>query len=185
METAATAMQQTRYMYTMPSNEAVFIPMAQLAREHGAEVMVDIEPDICSNREKLERLLPHVDIASFNQFGFAAAAGHDPSVAAARSLLDYGPHTVIVTSGSKGSLAVTKNHQAEVAGFDVAVADTTGAGDTFHAAFLKATTEEMALAARLRFANAAAALSVTEIGPRGKLPTVDEVEGFIEAASLP
>lgn len=179
METAAQVMPNTRYMYTMPSNEEIFIPFARLARAHGAEIMVDIEPDICENRAKLERLLPHIDIASFNQFGFKVAAEDEPSIEAAQCLLDHGPHTVIVTRGSKGSLAVTQDEQAEAPGFDVTVADTTGAGDTFHAAYLKAVLERMPLAERLRFANASAALSVTAIGPRGNLPTPAEIDAFL------
>jgi len=57
--------------------------------------------------------------------------------------------------------------------------DTTGAGDTFNAAFLAATLRNEPLVERLRFANATAALSVTGLGPRGLLPTRAEVEAFL------
>ncbi|MEZ4707106.1 MAG: hypothetical protein R3A44_07875 [Caldilineaceae bacterium] len=73
-----------------------------------AQVMIDIEPTACAQRDKLERLLAETDIASFNRFGFEAAAGTAPSFAAARQLLDYGPHTIIVTRGGAGVLAVTR-----------------------------------------------------------------------------
>jgi ribokinase len=61
----------------------------------------------------------------------------------------------------------------------VPVVDTTGAGDTFNAAFVAATLRGDPLAERLRFANAAAALSVTVMGPRGLLPVPAEVATFL------
>lgn len=178
-EKAAAVLPNVRYLYIMPGREETFLMLARLAHEHGAQVMIDIEPTACAQRNKLERLLAETDIASFNRFGFEAAAGTAPSFAAARQLLDYGPHTIIVTRGGAGVLAVTQDEQAEHPGFQVAVADTTGAGDTFHAAYLAAVIRGLPLAERLRFASAAAAISVTAIGPRGRLPTRAEVEEFL------
>lgn len=178
-EKAAAVLPNVRYFYMMPNDEKGFLMLARLAHQHGAQVMIDVEPTVCAQRDKLERLLAETDIASFNRFGFEAAAGEVPSFVAARQLLDYGPHTVIVTRGSGGVLAVTRDEEAEHPGFQVEVADTTGAGDTFHAAYLAATIRGLSLAERLRFASAAAAISVTAIGPRGRLPTWTEVEEFL------
>jgi ribokinase/sulfofructose kinase len=180
LDIAEAALARSRVMYMMPSQEEQFLALARLAHRHGAEVMIDVEPTVCSQRDKLERILQETDIASFNQFGFRAAAGHEPSLAAARDLLQYGPHTVLVTRGGAGSLVVSRDEAAEQPGFKVPVADTTGAGDTFHAAFLAASLAGEPLPQRLRFANATAALSVTVIGPRGWLPTRAEVETFLQ-----
>ena len=68
----------------------------------------------------------------------------------------------------------------ELAGYAVPVVDTTGAGDTFHAAYLAAMLGGAPLAERLRLANATAAMSVTRLGPRGWLPTPAEVAAFLE-----
>lgn len=178
-ETASQVLPNTRFLYALPGDEVQFLALAQAAHMHGAEVMIDIEPDTCAERDKLERVLAQTDIASFNQFGFAAAVGEEPSLHAAESLLAYGPHTVIITRGRQGSLAVTKDEQEQVPGFAVDVVDTTGAGDTFHAAFLRATIDGLPLAERLRFANASSALSVTAMGPRGHLPTTSAIEAFL------
>ena len=85
----------------------------------------------------------------------------------------------MVTLGARGALAVTRNEEAQQPGFFVEPVDTTGAGDTFNAAFVSATARGLPLAERLRFACAAGALSVTGMGPRGRLPTLAEVEAFI------
>ncbi len=180
LDVATQALSRARVMFMMPKPEEQFLALAGLARRHAVEVMIDVEPTVCARRSQLERILQQTDIASFNQFGFTAAAGREPSIEAARELLRFGPHTVIVTRGRQGALVVTKDEAAEHPGFEVPVVDTTGAGDTFHAAYLAAALRGESLAARLRLANATAAMSVTALGPRGWLPTPAEVEAFLE-----
>lgn len=179
MDRVEQALRRSRAMYMMPGDQAQFLELAQLAQACGAVVMIDVEATVGFEPATLARLLAPVDIASFNQDGFIAATGEQPSPEALRRLLDYGPHTVVVTRGAQGALAATADQAAEVQGYRMEVADTTGAGDTFNAAFLCATFDGLALDRRLRFANAAAALSVTSIGPRGFLPTRQEIEQFL------
>jgi sugar/nucleoside kinase (ribokinase family) len=169
------ALRQTRLIYLMPQNHEQFLAMARRAHECGAEVMIDVEPTVGANHTMMRQIMAEVDIASFNQFGFSATTGETPSLEAARRLLDTGPHTVVVTLGSRGALAVTHDQAVVQTGFAVQAVDTTGAGDTFNAAFVSATVSGLPLADRLRFANGAGALSVTGMGPRGRLPTADEV----------
>jgi sugar/nucleoside kinase (ribokinase family) len=173
------ALRQTRLIYLMPQNHEQFLAMARLAHKCGAEVMIDVEPTVGANHPMIREILAEVDIASFNQFGFSATTGEAPSPEAARRLLDTGPHTVVVTLGSRGALAVTRDEAVVQPGVAVQAVDTTGAGDTFNAAFVSAMLAGLPLAERLRFANGAGALSVTGMGPRGRLPTADEVEQFI------
>ena len=56
-----------------------------------------------------------------------------------RQLLEAGPHTVVVTLGARGSLVVRRDGAAIIPGIEVKAVDTTGAGDTFNAAFVYAT----------------------------------------------
>lgn len=173
------AISQSRALYTMPNNAQLFARMAKIARAHDVLTMVDVEATIGADREALERILRWVDIASFNENGLIAVSGEEPTVEGARRLLAYGPHTVVVTLGARGALAVTADEAALAPGRQVAVQDTTGAGDTFNAAFLTATLRQLPLAQRLAFANGAAALATTGLGPRGRLPASVEVEAFI------
>lgn len=175
------ALARTRLLYMMPSDEGLFTSLARTARASGAEVMVDLEATVVTDRAALRRVLSEVDIASFNSGGFLTATGEDPTFDAARRLLAEGPHTVVATEGAEGSLAVTAETAARWPGYRVPTVDSTGAGDTFNAAFVWATLKGLELEQRLRFANAAAALSVTGLGPRGRLPSQEEVESFILA----
>jgi sugar/nucleoside kinase (ribokinase family) len=180
MDRVEQALRQTHVMYMMPGAKAQFLELAQLARACGAEVMIDVESTVGIDPSWLRQALAVVDIASFNRDGFIAATGEQPTTDTLRRLLEYGPHTIVVTLGAQGALAATAECVAQRPGYRVEVVDTTGAGDTFNAAFLSATLGDLALEQRLRFANAAAALSVTGMGPRGRLPTRQEVEVFLK-----
>ncbi len=122
MERVEQALRRSRAMYMMPGDQAQFLELAQLAQACGAEVMIDVESTVGFAPATLARLLAPVDIASFNQDGFIAASGEQPSPEALRRLLDYGPHTVVVTRGAQGAMAVTADQAAEVPGYRMEVA---------------------------------------------------------------
>ena len=105
-------------------------------------------------------------------------------------MLGSGPELVVVTRGPQGALAATKREKAEAEGMAVEVADTIGAGDTFHAALLflldrdgVRTRQELRsldatrLRSMLAFANAAAAADCTRAGAQP--PYLAEVEGYL------
>ena len=55
---------------------------------------------------------------------------------AGRAALDLGPRVVVQTEGARGSYTVSRDAEFHTPAFDVDVVDTTGAGDTFHGAYL-------------------------------------------------
>jgi len=86
---------------------------------------------------------------------------------------------VIMTAGGDGVLYGENDEIVHVAGFAVPVVDTTGAGDTFNGAFAVGRCEGMSVKEAIRFANAAAALSIGKIGAQGGMPWRDEVEDML------
>ena len=86
---------------------------------------------------------------------------------------------VIMTVGKDGVVYGEAGKVVKVAGFTVPVVDTTGAGDTFNGAFAAARCEGMDIQEAIRFANAAAALSVGKIGAQGGMPWRKEVEEML------
>ncbi len=166
-------------LFGMPSNLSQYTQLSDVARRHGTKVMIDVEPNVGLRPDNLEVYLPYADIASFNAFGFASATGKEPSVEAARELLKYGPQYVVVTRGANGAIAVSADESVNRPGQIVPVVDTTGAGDTFNAAFSYGIIRGMSLDETVRFAIAASALSVRAMGPRGDLPTEQDVREFL------
>ena len=106
------------------------------------------------------------------------AAALFPGVSLADSLA-RNPHKLIVTQGKDGALYHDGERQVLIPGFKVSAVDTTGAGDTFNAAFAVAIAEGKSFAASIKFANAAAALSVQKLGAQGGMPYRDEVERML------
>lgn len=178
---ARRSIEQARVFYIMPYEQKVFYGFAELAKQAGTMMMIDLEPTCLPDRDTLHKVLGYTDIASFNIQAFRFLIGQEPTLDNLKPLLDFGPKVIVVTRAERGAIAVTADENAEVDGYAVDVKDTTGAGDTFNAGFLYGTLKGLPLRDRLRFANAAAALSVTGLGPRGFLPTVDDVTKFLAA----
>ena len=89
----------------------------------------------------------------------------------------------IVRVGAAGCVvAESAAHSDVVAGFSVGVVDTNGAGDTHVGAFAAQLAKGRSPLEAVRWANAAAAWSVTKSGPATG-PTTEELNAFVDAAS--
>jgi ribokinase len=86
----------------------------------------------------------------------------------------------VITLGEHGVLADGPQGRWHVPAFEVAVVDTTGAGDAFNGALAVALAERRPLAEALRLASATAALACTRRGAQPAMPTRAEVERLLE-----
>jgi sugar/nucleoside kinase (ribokinase family) len=100
-------------------------------------------------------------------------------LAGAREILRLGPKVVVVTMGADGCLVVTNDEAIRLPAYTVPVADTTGAGDCFIGTFVSLYLQNWNLRQCGTYASAAAAISVTKVGSRSALPTLDEIEHFL------
>jgi len=99
----------------------------------------------------------------------------------ARRLRAYGPRYVAVTLGRDGAVLAGPDAAVVHPGFRVHAVDTTGAGDCFGAALILGLCREWPLKAIVSYANAAAALSTTAVGPRGFLPSDRQVRRLLRS----
>ncbi len=83
------------------------------------------------------------------------------------------------TLGSEGAMALVKGEILYAKGFKTDVVDTTGAGDVFHAGFIYGLLQNWELGKILQFANAVAGLKCRELGGRKGIPTLREVQEFL------
>lgn len=154
----------------------------QLARQEGARTILDPAPA----RPLDPKLLAMVDILTPNETEASILIGLPPARVSldqapdlARKLLALGPQAIVLKLGEQGCFYYDGQTQLAIPAFPVDVRDTTAAGDTFNAALAVALTEGQALADALRFANAAAGLSVTRVGAQSSIPSRSEVDALL------
>jgi hypothetical protein len=87
--------------------------------------------------------------------------------------------TVIITLGARGAFVAAPSIRQLIPGFRVKPVDTTAAGDVFNGALAVALGEGRPLLEAVRFANAAAAISVTRLGAQSSAPARNEIEAFL------
>lgn len=109
------------------------------------------------NEIEVESLSKEVDVASLNE-------------------------KLIITKGEHGVQYYANQIKKNVPSFQVDVKDTTGAGDTFNGVLAAQLAEGVPFEQAIKFANAAAALSITRLGAQGGMPTKKEVSAFIKAS---
>ncbi len=152
---------------------------ARLVRESGG--LVSFDGGAHRFDPKLLELLPLVDILIVAAEFADQAVGPGDRNAQLDRLAQWGANLVGITEGSKGSwFRAADGARFHQAAFPVAeVIDTTGCGDVFHGAFLSALRLDSSWKACARFASAAAAISATQLGGRGYLPGLEEVETLL------
>jgi len=156
---------------------------ARIAAKAGVPVILNPAPAQTLSRE----LLSMISILTPNQTEAELLTGiavtdEESAVRAARKLRESGVKTVVITLGSRGALVVTDTILQHVPGFSVEPVDTTGAGDVFNGALAVALGEGKSMLEAVRFANAAAAISVTRLGAQPSAPGREEIESFLVAA---
>ncbi len=139
-------------------------------------------------RAILSRVLARTTWLSCNTTEAAEIAGPgDVETLAARLLADHCPKAagVVIRAGAKGCLVRLANGAAQtIPGFKVDAIDTNGAGDTHIGAFVSALSRGVPPFEAARYANAAAAISVTRHGG-SSAPSDAEIQTFLSQAARP
>jgi ribokinase len=100
---------------------------------------------------------------------------------AAIRLRARGVVAVVITLGERGAFASSPEFEGLIPSFKVDPVDTTAAGDVFNGALAVALAEKVSMEQALRFASAAAALSVTRPGAQPSAPTRAEIRAFLRS----
>jgi sulfofructose kinase len=154
---------------------------AALQAAHWARTAkIPIVADLDKLYPEIDTLLPKIDflIASNNIPGLISGESDLP-----KSLQfvqkKFANKLTAATLGHDGVLAFDGANFFYAPAFNVHVADTTGAGDIFHAAFIYALLQNWPTQRQLEFACAAAALNCTAVGARGNIAPIAEIERLI------
>jgi sugar/nucleoside kinase (ribokinase family) len=169
------SIERARALHLDGGDPEVGIWASKVAREAGIPVVLDVDTPVPGTAE----LLAHVDFPIVSHTFAESFFGSADPREAVRGLVGYGARMAVVTLGEIGALGRLGEREIESPAYRVPVADTTGAGDVFHAAFVWALLEGLDAAGCLRSANAAAGMNCRAVGAQGGLPTRAELEAFL------
>jgi ribokinase len=180
------ALDRARHLHTTAMQPVTAMAAALRVREHRASVSLDLEADaVTASGSTLPDLLRLVDVLFVNDRAVAelGAIRADGSLDVP-VLRAVGPELIVVTRGAHGSVVLARDKRpACVTAYPAQIADTTGAGDCYAAAFLHMWLNGAAPLQAAQFASAAAALSTSAVGGRAALPTQAQVLGALEMSS--
>jgi ribokinase len=155
-------------------------------RERAISTSLDTNWDPAGEWRGIADVIARVDLLFPNReelIGIAARLGLEFSddTTAARELARLGPK-VIVKAGAEGGWSVTPDGVYERAdAVEIDVVDTTGAGDSFDAAYLAARVYDVVgEAERLRWAAVAGSLSTLQRGGTASQPTLEQLRSAVD-----
>ncbi|MBP7402505.1 MAG: carbohydrate kinase [Clostridia bacterium] len=188
-------------VFTHDTAREATLAAASYARARGVPVSYDpnwrpmLWRDEHAGRAALRLGIPTADIVKATPEELELLTGESDESAAAGRLFDQGVRILLVTRGDAGSTVSTKAGSVDAPGVRVQAVDTTGAGDACFGAFLLELVRSMEntrtgtgslgdiplaeLGRIARFANAAAALSVSRHGGIPSMPTRHELDAFL------
>lgn len=103
----------------------------------------------------------------------------DEIARAATHLRELGPDSVIITLGGRGSYVSSDEFTGIIPAFPVKPVDTTAAGDVFNGVLSVRLATGAPITEAVRYASAAAALSVMKLGAQTSAPTSSDIEKML------
>ena len=128
---------------TRPAGDAFAALVSREAGRRTISLDPNVRPsviaDLAAYAARLEAVVARCDLVKVSDEDLALLHPDEPAVEVARRWVRSGPAAVVVTRGSDGAFGVTaEGDEVDVAGEDVEVVDTVGAGDAFTSGLLDA-----------------------------------------------
>jgi ribokinase len=153
--------------------------VCSLAKKHAKKVILNVAPA----RKLDDVIIKDVDILVVNETEAETISGEKINSVGKEvimeSLLAMGAKTVVLTLGKEGCLLKNSQLFINVPAFSVDALDSTAAGDTFCGAIAAELSKGKEWKEILKFASAAAAICVTQMGAQPSIPNEKEVREFL------
>ena len=156
---------------------------AHMARQ--CDTLVSLDGGAGEGKWKgMAELIPLADILIVARQFAERHTGDDDPLKAGPALLSHGAQFVVVTDGENGCWYWDDRQHFHQPAYKVNVCDTTGAGDTYHGAYLYAYLQRWPPQICLAFASAVAAIKCTQPGGRKGIPTLDQAIEFLRRSGM-
>ncbi|HKZ87225.1 MAG TPA: carbohydrate kinase family protein [Anaerolineae bacterium] len=159
------------YALLEPPQRDAALRLVDLALQRGVAVSLDtgLQPALAAP-DLIRRLLPRLSLCVLGMDEARALIGIDAPADAAAALVDRGVKMVGLKLGAQGCLAADASRVEHLPAFEVAVVDTTGAGDAFSAGMIFGWLRGSGLPATGTLANALGALAAMVWGAGPAMP---------------
>jgi len=151
------------------------IKAVDIARNAGVQIFIDAD----GYSDEIAALIPKIDVFVGSEDFYAAMFKTGDHESNCRKITVMGPRIVVFTLGEAGCVGFGEEGFFRLPAFSVNVADTVGAGDVFHGAYLAGLLKDLSAKEAARFASAAAAIKCTRIGGRAGIPDLKTLERFL------
>ncbi len=173
--------------YNFLSASVAAVAEQLLEQAHQRDAWVSLDVGMAPSQQIPQKILQvarKVDILFAGQDEARALTGKPGATEALGALEACGVCEVVMKRGEKGSLFLENGVLHEVPAFSVKVADTTGAGDAFVAAFLRARLHGWSKAEAALVANAAGAVAASRVGAGEGMPAPAQIERLLCTSRL-
>jgi len=149
--------------------------VTNIAWEKGKKVIINPAPGAKLSDDLLSRLYLITPNEVESEFLSGVKISNNESIkAAAKALYDKGIKVVIITLGEEGCLIYNGSYEW-ISAEKAEPVDTTAAGDVFNGALTVAIAEGQTISEAVKFANKAAAISITRYGAIPSIPLRKEI----------
>lgn len=154
---------------------------ASIAIENDVKIILNPAPA----QNLSDNLLRNISIITPNEVEAEVLTGvsiknEEDAEKAAKIMMGKGVGAVIITLGPRGAFIFSNTYKGLLPSYKVKTVDSTAAGDVFNGALAVAISEGQDLLDAARFANAAAALSVTKLGAQLSIPYKEEIHRLLK-----
>ncbi len=150
---------------------------AEMATTNG--ILLSLDPGRAAEAVDYSKILRFTDLLFVNRSELRKYFKIEPSKSALKKFAKTFPGIVIVKQGRKGAVATDGFEYLTSDIFEVPVADTLGAGDSFAAGFVMAWVRTDRIDLALNVANAVAALTIGQRGAQTGQPDLDKTSKFL------
>ena len=159
--------------------------LLEFCRARNVKTVVDvIVPQDVRGMERLKPLLPHIDVFVPNEDEARAFTGVTDTFDQLRTFEKAGAHTVIVTRGKEGLVALQGGRFWRCGSYEMDVVDPSGSGDAFTSGVIRGLVEGWGLPDTLRYASAVGASVTRAAGANESVFSAAEAGTFIAAHPL-
>ncbi|MDW7694796.1 PfkB family carbohydrate kinase [Flammeovirgaceae bacterium SG7u.111] len=152
--------------------------LLKLAKKYGIATVLDLEKADEAVMKEMVSLTSHAILPLETAQALSGKTSIEDCVEA---IAQFTNAQVVVTDGSNGSFAMDNGKLVHQPSFKVEVVDTTGCGDSFHAAYASALLQGMDLPQRMEYASFFAAQVATVFGGRTHFPSREFMEKHLHS----